>query len=474
MRSNVAAFSRCACLLLLVGSLQALAACRDESAVAPVARETHTEVSCVSNCTILGTLSMLRDAIANPDSTNHPVFLADVQLAGVRGDRVELTLFADDAVLDAVGPNEHVLVQTDSVMRSFPIAELRDGRVVYTFDQADTVRLRYFLDRRVQTAPSSGRLELSQHLQGSARLLGQRLAFAKPGIAESLNAPGFGCYVTGQVTKVCGNVVTLSPYAVAEHFGATFQSNPGNGQSFGISVTFKLPVKSVTVKIYDSDYPGNKMIAYDSLGNVLDSATFDYDSLPQNGAINQEKTITSQVGIARVELIAADGDYVAYDLVFLNLYCTALDSVLDDLNSRQQMVSEIQTLISEGLERAGWVYKSLTDGSYLWDFIDEGRTVCSSNTLVNAPPLQGYVAVAPWHTHPLSPGTPMPMSCPQWTGPLDKVGRGPGVYDKVAIGKVNGANTMYIVDSTTVFQLKKNLQVPRTIWLNNPNGCKWL
>jgi hypothetical protein len=84
-------------------------------------------------------------------------------------------------------------------------------------------------------------------------------------------------------------------------------------------------VSSITVKVNDPTWVGNKMIAYDG-SKVVDTAAFVGSNLP---GFNNPSTRTLNGQITRVVLVPADSDYVTYEVsilveagVRLNVSCT--------------------------------------------------------------------------------------------------------------------------------------------------------
>ncbi|MDQ6830946.1 MAG: hypothetical protein M3081_18940 [Gemmatimonadota bacterium] len=104
----------------------------------------------------------------------------------------------------------------------------------------------------------------------------------------------------------------MSPYAPNDGpWAADFQSDPGHGQSHTIVINFSAPVSTVAITIWDPDFPGNSMTAYDASGAVISSQGFGYDLTP--GRLTTE-TVTASGAISRIVLVAALGDYVSYSM----------------------------------------------------------------------------------------------------------------------------------------------------------------
>ena len=108
----------------------------------------------------------------------------------------------------------------------------------------------------------------------------------------------------------CGVSVGISPFVTGGVFGG-FQSNPGTGVSAPITVTFSPAVASVSVTALDPDFFGNRMDAFDAGGVLLDSAPFIGDGTP--GVFTTSTTTVTGAAIARVVLVPAPAEFVAYD-----------------------------------------------------------------------------------------------------------------------------------------------------------------
>ena len=104
-----------------------------------------------------------------------------------------------------------------------------------------------------------------------------------------------------------GISVGIAPYASGGPFGG-FQSNPGTGQSYDITITFSAPVGSVTITALDPTWAGNQMITSGPSG-VIDSYSFAYTNRPGYN-VPDAHTVTGQ--ITSVHLVAATGEYIAY------------------------------------------------------------------------------------------------------------------------------------------------------------------
>jgi hypothetical protein len=130
------------------------------------------------------------------------------------------------------------------------------------------------------------------------------LFFTAWGYAQSTScpAPAPGTY--------CGVTVGISPFVTGGVFGG-FQSRAGTGVSAPITITFSPAVTSVSVTALDPDFPGNRMDAFDASGGLVDSELFIGDNRP--GAFTTSTVTVSGAAIARVVLVPAPADFVAYN-----------------------------------------------------------------------------------------------------------------------------------------------------------------
>jgi hypothetical protein len=107
----------------------------------------------------------------------------------------------------------------------------------------------------------------------------------------------------------CGVSVGISPFVTGGPFGG-FQSKPGTGVSLPITLTFSPPVASVSITALDPDFPGNRMDAFGTAGTLIGSASFTGDGTP--GVFTTSTVTVTGAGIARVVLVPAPAEYVAY------------------------------------------------------------------------------------------------------------------------------------------------------------------
>jgi hypothetical protein len=116
---------------------------------------------------------------------------------------------------------------------------------------------------------------------------------------------------TGQAERT----ITKSPDFPGTRFGAEFQSTVAQGVSVPLTVTFDLPVQSVTVTCFDPTFETNSMAAYDENDNLLGSINFVSNGVP---GVNVPSTKTlAFASIKKIILTPGAGDYVAYSMTYV-------------------------------------------------------------------------------------------------------------------------------------------------------------
>lgn len=390
--------------------LLAASACSEDRVTDPTSEPLAPRAAgtCGAECVLVSDVAPLRAGRFHPDSAAVPVRIAEVEVQGRAGARIDLELSADPEVIRTVGAGLRVLVEGDGVIRAFSLRELQLGATVQTFLREERVRLRYSLERRVAPSVAEGRVRLVQRLTGPAGVVFDRRRWMRePRPSLSLQSLAT-CNIFGPTTTACDNTVTTSPYAPGEILDATFQSNPGFGASQPITITFAKPVRAVTIKIYDSDCSGNRMIASDA-GGIVGSLTFSFDNQPGNDAVNETRTITAPEGrqITKVELIPDPCEYVAYSGGWEPLCAPTGDPVLDDSDVRQDLSDELfrSRPNPDGtgrVERRGYIFQG-ADGSYfLAPANDPTGTMCgfTFEDLPVPPEIEGAAFIGDYHTHP--------------------------------------------------------------------------
>lgn len=285
--------------------------------------------SCLSPCVLFNSVAPLWSAIANPDSDRVPI--AALRYAPSPGDSLSLTLTADGAALAGLPDGEFVVFAVGATVDSVPLRTATTPVVVWRFASADTTTIFISLNRALAGGPAGQALLAAS---SPARIVGMSRPWVAPADSQGFASKSPGGTTSSaaarhaDVASVCGgqavSIFQDGTYCgVDVHFfqavpadaflaaGATFQSDPGHGQSHEITVTFSRPVLSVTVTAYDPTFAGNEMIVYDTMGGAIGTVPF-----PGN---NKPGTLTTQTGtvtgaITSLHLIPAQGDYVAYSM----------------------------------------------------------------------------------------------------------------------------------------------------------------
>ncbi len=234
-------------------------------------------------------------------------------------------------------------------------------------------------------------------------------------------------------------------------------------------------MKSVTVKIYDSDYSGNQAVAYGALGVPVGSASFSFDNQPGNDLVQETKTVTtSGSGIVQVELIPAPADFGAYDMSWEPLPpCVTGDPVIDDSLNRVKFDSSFQASNPDAPQgsrhetyRAGYRQPDGTITNI--DISQAGATDCNTPSF-DPSTLGGPGAELLWieHAHPYS-AEPFPeviTRCgDQAYDPPGKYEPGPSLNDWTGLDNLNGLRAanglppvnMYVYDKQRVYRMNPN------------------
>lgn len=297
-----------------------LAACSgDPAPTAPVRNEmasvrqalaAATTVGCDTICVVLQNTLPFRAARVQPDSATSQVLLASFRISGQANGVVRLHLVADTTWWSAVPDTAVLEVVADSVRSVVPLSALKTESVVYRFTSSKVVALRLELRRQFPALPA-GSVQLVQHLQHGQLLQATTPWGPRPVSAatttSSYNACGFNAPET-----TCGVTIGINPFWQGTAWTSTgFQSGSGTGASSTIHLTFSQPVDGFSVNVYDPDYNGNKVVAYDATGKVIGRVNVPGDRTP--GVLTIEPVTITAPGIVAVDLIPASGDYVAYD-----------------------------------------------------------------------------------------------------------------------------------------------------------------
>jgi hypothetical protein len=122
----------------------------------------------------------------------------------------------------------------------------------------------------------------------------------------SLSVSGTNCDLTTR-QGTCGTTGwAISPFEPGNPLGS-FQSAMGTGASAEITISFTVPITSVTITAYDPTFVGNRMRATGSSGTQ--SVAFAGSGTP-GVQVPSTKTLTGE--FTSVTLTPAEGDYVAY------------------------------------------------------------------------------------------------------------------------------------------------------------------
>jgi len=353
----------------LLAGITLTVACESDRPAGPSLSHNLEPVStCSRTCIVASTEAALSAAHFRPDSATHPVRLAEVLVRGMPGGALSLSLNSSADLRHAFAGRGHVLVTIgDRQPRTVPLAALSDPVELFRFDSEDTVRVTYHLARDLP-GNLKGTFELVQHLNSGTVLTSSRPYVRGLGQASLLGPCPVG---SSDFASVCGIIVNIFPWAAGDHFGATFQSDPGSGASRPITVTFQpRAVKSVTVTIHDPTWAGNEMVARGVGGVELGRVSFSYSGVfGQN--IPDTRTITTP-GIRSVALIPStggpNGDYVAYDMQIVpDSTCDPPwpDPWLRDPTIQQGMNSQWQAEWDKGFDRkepGGWIFEDLATG----------------------------------------------------------------------------------------------------------------
>jgi hypothetical protein len=262
---------------------------------------------------LLDNVKPLAGAVAVPDSSATILDLGDVIVQGERGDTIALSLEADSAALAGLGSDELLIASVGDQELRQPLSAFTGGRAVYRFGSDATIKLHYALSRTLTAAPA-GRLQLTQIIGGGAQTISARtpwVSAAGAGVladfvvsSDAIDAGAPGDYD--------GVFVGIAPYFLnAGPWPAEFQSNPGHGQSHEITILFSIPVSEVDLTIWDPDFAGNTMTAYDDQGAEISVQGFGFDGLPGH---ETHQTLQVTGSISKIVLEAATGDYVSYSM----------------------------------------------------------------------------------------------------------------------------------------------------------------
>lgn len=128
------------------------------------------------------------------------------------------------------------------------------------------------------------------------------------------------------ITGPAERSITRSPDFPGTRFGAQFQSTLAQGASVPLTVTFDLPVQSVTITCFDPTFPTNSMAAYDEADALLGTINFDSSGVP---GLNVPSTKTlAFASIKKIILTPGPVDYVAYSMTYIAQSVVGIDGLV--------------------------------------------------------------------------------------------------------------------------------------------------
>jgi hypothetical protein len=486
----------------------AVLACDGSQSAAPAGNEVRSIIELPNLQVLFEGTEPLRAAVYRTDSVFSGLTIGRLTLDGRRGDEVGLLLDIPDYVLAAVGPMAKVRIAANGRSETFGLLELSQGMVVHRLARTGQTRMTVELERRVEGV-RDGAVRLL--LRTNATIRSADLPWKKAPATEQrkLALLGFASPCTIQIgSGSCGTMTyTVVPSAAttpepgALDIGGTFQSQPGNGPSTTIRITFSEPIGSITATIHDPTWAGNRMVAFDLNTGQQVSVDFVGNGTPGT-TTTDTKTLAGR--FTSVDLIPAANDYVSYDAEVVeapqDTTCKFQDpdrpqhvEPLNDLAVRAAMDSMLargtpDAPFTQRREKVGVVRKN-ADGSFRVDELPATST--SQCGLSWSLPVDVSI-VALVHTHPFAdgdvPGCPGAETVPY--KPLVQ-GGGSGVdwfYKGWSNGNIRAANNhppipWYIIDKDFVHYMpanslqddKETKSISRSAaGGQNPGGCKWI
>lgn len=290
-----------------------LAGCAEEQTPLPTETAPRGEVvaACETLCIVFENGMPFRVARSNPDSGRSRITLGAFRLVGKVGGAATLQLEAPAAWWDAVPDSASVELGVNGEFRRVRLTALRQGYVFYRFVGADSIDLQLRLRREFAPLPEAPvRLLL--------RITGGRVIEAKnpwtastPARLRALSGASVASEPCGfnAPGTWCGVVVGIEPFFQGTAWTSTgFQSGPGTGPSVTIGISFDQPVADFTIDVYDPNFPGNQVVAYDSLGAVIGSVDVPGDGTPGKNPPTIEHVVMAVSGIRAIDLIPGSGD----------------------------------------------------------------------------------------------------------------------------------------------------------------------
>lgn len=171
---------------------------------------------------------------------------------------------------------------------------------------------------------------------------------------------GVSAVVVNEPGSYDGTAIDIDPFAEGQTFGG-FQSDPGQGASRPIFVTFKAPLSdTLSVTILDPDFDVNSAKAGFVDGHH-ETQNFLGDNNP--GAF-KSSTITFGPGVSSLLLTPASNDYVAYSLVYgptgIALDCSATGTTV--IRGGFISCNAVRSGDVGGLAVTGWSYTNVNRG----------------------------------------------------------------------------------------------------------------
>lgn len=118
---------------------------------------------CLAECAITTDTRPFEASRSSPDSATGSLFLADVTLKGSPRATVSLGITADPHLVAALPADTRILVNADGKGTSFKVSELALAPIIiYRFEAATSVRIRYALSRGTPTRTPVGDIRLTQ------------------------------------------------------------------------------------------------------------------------------------------------------------------------------------------------------------------------------------------------------------------------------------------------------------------------
>jgi hypothetical protein len=339
-------------------ALAVLASCEGtQNSVADPGQGTPTAAltDCGEECVLFRDVRPFKRSHFLPDSSNATLELARYTLEGSPGDRVVLVLNDVDPELNAAVGHVPVTVNIDRVKTQFSLFDLLEGRVVYTFREAEQIVVRYSIPRALPEL-SAQQWTLSQRLGGARIMNSQNPWSHQVSPLPVASVQPFGtvatCTTNDASFAVCGVSGTIVPYATAvSPVGCIWSSAATTAPSTTITITLAQPVNQVAVTICDADFSGNAMTAFDVNDTQLGTYAFTGDGQP--GTDSQQRGTIAKTGIRKVTLTVAPNDYVTYQNFQITV--PAADSLIVTPGAATRISGQTVTFTVKSVSKKGVV-----------------------------------------------------------------------------------------------------------------------